>query len=658
MNGRPAACLVAGFFLLAFGPARAAAWLPEGATWSAARSEAEITAGELTRVFLSGDVSFQSGDLRLRADRAEYDARGNTLSLDGAIHLVMPAGDVRAEEAFFCLDSGTGRTGEAVFAFPPLFGWAAAVVIAGPDELELRHGQASNCYHLRPPAAVAFEKLTVRPGESAAVRAARLKFFGRSFFYLPRYSYPLTEDEFREGVYLFRLTPRYGSAEGLQLYTSTTVGGGRERYRLDLDYRGRRGPAGGFTVDSTRSGASTLGFYYVDDRFAQRGRYRVEASHDNDFGTDGRSRLFAGYYRYSDELFLDDFFRRESRRRVHRALFYRGVTGDRGHVRLRLEAEPDRWFNETRYLPELAGQSFPRPLGPFYRQQSFQVTRLSGGGAGDGETVTRVHLAPELSLARPLAGGTARYCLSGGATFFSAAVDGGSALRAGGRAGVDLDWRFGRRLAGGLTHLVEPRLTLARDFVSRPPERFHQYDALDRAADDTLVTVGLVNRLTGPSEAPGGDRLRLDGALDYSLHRGEGDAFRVDFAYRPRAWLELDARAEYLFGPGTWPTALARVTWRGGPLEAGVRQAVHGRESNRAAPFFVYSPGRRHRFEGSFDYDWRQRQLESRELAWRRSFHCWEMRLAFYRDRSGSEVSLAFSPLFFTSAAGASGTPR
>lgn len=641
--------------LLLAAPALAAtgarAGFPDAFDWRADDSSVLLEGGEVVLVAMEGRVVIRSGEITLESDRGEYDRTEETVLLSGNVRLAVPAGEISTDRAFYDFAAGSGWTGPATFSLPPVFGRTEGIRLLPGGVLEIGPGFVSNCYRERPPVLIRVSRLTLRPGEAAVARSLVMTAGGCPVFYLPWLSYPLgdRDDAARTG-YPFHVHPRYSSLEGFQLFTSTFAGTGRERFRADLDYRGRRGIGAGPALETSRFGESSLRSYHIADRLENANRYRIEARHRTDFDGTGKDLLLGEFHKFSDPLFIDDFFDRETLARSHRSFLHYGMNRGWYHAGLGFEGEVDGRFGEPRRLPDFTWQSFFRPAGGIHHREVLSLSRLTREIEGRGEETLRAHLEPEISLFRPMLGGMARPFLAAGATFYSRDREGGPAVRGLGRAGFNLDWRLSRDFGSagrGFEHLLEPRLTIRGQTVSSPPGNFHDYDGLDRLESDTLAGFQLVNRFRGRSPVGGGEILRLDTGVDYSLRRGEADIFRSYLEYRPRPGLKLGSSAEYDFREKEWRNVFTRLAWAGEGFEAGASQAVHGRESNVVSPFLSFDAGPRYRFEGRAGYDLRASRFKAREVAVRRFFHCWEARLVVSRDGGGTGVGLTFSPRFF-----------
>jgi lipopolysaccharide assembly outer membrane protein LptD (OstA) len=620
--------------------------------WKAENSEAVLTSdGAVSEIILTGKVSLVSGDRTVTAEEGHYFPDRQEAVLSGKVRLLLPAGKVDTDKAFYNFANGTGFTGPAIFANPPWFGKAERIEIESADTIRLRDGYLTTCDLIPPHYRVTLKSASVKEGEWIKIESATFRVGKVPIFHLPVFSQSLGSSE----AFALGITPVINSIDGFQLYTTLKYNTPQERYSLDLDYRGAQGFGFGPSLKSSRWGQTDIKTYFIQDLKQERDRYRLETWHRSNFPKEsGEDNFLLQIHKFSDADFLKNYFWREYDQDVERNSFLLySLNRKNYYVGFLMDGELDNYRNLTQRLPELTFFAPFRKAAGFYWQEEAALSNLSKEFSGKTETTNRFNFTESVSRFYPMAGGVLRPFITGGATYYSQNNEGNETTRYLAEEGVDLGWKFGRTFkqkdGSDVVHYLEPRITLLNRDVSLEPEKLFQYDDLDQIQTDQLLSLQLLNRLEVNRPNGSFEALRFNLEADYSIKKERFGELRSLFVFDPRKNLTLRSEGDFDLDTGKWKTISTSFDWH----KNGFRfQLDHGyqRDTDETITPRVSLPlGKKWRIDSYAAYDLKNDNFEGREISIWRDLHCWEGRLGLYRDQDETEVYLIFTLKGFSS---------
>jgi LPS-assembly protein len=146
------------------------------------------------RVYASGDVEIHYGELRLFADRIEYDLETKDVRAEGNV-VVQSGGEViRAERAFYNLGSGRGTIERASGLVQPSVLFEAETLERKQDDLyTLKKARVTACTQPNPRWSFGLSKANLKKDEYIEMWDAVVRVKSVPVLYLPYLRYPLKE---------------------------------------------------------------------------------------------------------------------------------------------------------------------------------------------------------------------------------------------------------------------------------------------------------------------------------------------------------------------------------------------------------------------------------------------------------------------------------
>lgn len=279
----------------------------------------------------SGDVIVKYGDVTIEAEQVEYHRSSGKIFARDNVRIFKDGEVIEAEEIIYDTKTGEMTTSQLRSALEPVF--YTSENIERPEEgtddpIILRdstfttHDSATPNYHFE------VKKLEVYPDKRVLVMHGAKVYVGKTpVFWFPYYVQPLDAEL---GYYP---TPGWNSAwGGFLLNRYGFMIGDNVLAKAHVDYRSKRGLAGGFEFESKKfqhnPNIGRLNLYYANDSNPQLGfsgrnrrngptndRYRVNLQHRVYFpGSDDETfYLDFDINKLSDEFFYQDFYPAEFR---------------------------------------------------------------------------------------------------------------------------------------------------------------------------------------------------------------------------------------------------------------------------------------------------------------------------------------------------------
>lgn len=641
-----------------------------------------------------GNVVVRSGSQVLRADRGRLNLQTGEIEASGNVMLEQGEGrDVwYGETLTYNFVTREGLAAETAFETEPFTIRTATTRTTPEGHMQVEGASITSCelprghehYTLRA------RRATVRPGASITMRHVQLRLFGVPVLYSPWLYRGLRGDEG------WRFEPGYSSRMGAFLLSTyrrrvlTTDDGGWVRSKSRIDYRTRRGVAGGqgFDWELPDLGDGDISFYLLDDRRATEDdrppdrvdatRYRLSLQHAINTSPRDRWLLQADYL--SDSYLLRDFYEDTYRRRrqpdnlvsyAHRApSFSAGAL-----MRFRL----NDFYEQVERLPEVWLDVMRREAfaeGLYYESQNRlallnrRFDDLSAEEDYDAWRLDSAHLltypfktAGFLNLV-PRAGARATFYSDtlqprtevelvtltetndlGQVTSRTTEVErrfsepDGSDVRLRLELGLQAAFRAYRTFRVGerdWRHVVEPYAdyTLIPE-PTRLPAELYQFDRVDRLDEVHGVRLGTRNMLQTRSGRTIVNVADVDVHTTYRIARPSGadpvDHVHLDARFFPDDWIRLNARGTYSLSESALVSLDSRLhAWRSPVWSLDAEHNYRDDRRNAVTGSVTFSPNPFRRYNLYGRYDYHNGEIEEQGGYVQFSTDCLAMRLGGY----------------------------
>lgn len=582
-------------------------------------------------------VLVKSGTAVLTADRARVDPQTGEAEAEGRVRIQQGeqvwVGDfIRYNFLTRQMQAEQFRTGRS-----PVF--AAGEELRG--DLTNQIYTARNAYITtddvaEPAQKVRAKYIKINPGKSIEARHAVLYLGPVPVFYFPYYSRTLKARENN-----FSFIPGYRSLFGPFLFTtynwflSDEVDGA-----LRLDYRGRRGLAGGADANLHlgRWGETAMKYYYLHDQnpdIEDNGldipadRQRAQLHYDAMPFTNLNVKAAFNYQ--SDELVLHDFFESEYRHDPQPITFAE-VNKLWSNFSLDLYAQPqvNDFFDTVERLPDVKLSAFRQQIGPsplFYESESSagyyrrRFAETNDVASGLDYSAARADTFHQITLPQTFFGWLNVTPRAGGRfTYYSAASGPGGTNNEVSRGifntGAEVTFKASRLwpaatnrflAVDGLRHIVEPGFNYV--YVPTPNQRppdlpqfdyevpslrllpidFPDYNAIDSIDSQNVLRLGLRNRLQTKREGQIENLVYWEVYTDWRLDRNPNQTtfsdVYSDLAFRPRSWITLESRTATDVEEGVLRSASEALVLRPNHIWSWGISYWYSRDDFRPAPY-------------------------------------------------------------------------
>ena len=322
-------------------------------------------------VVVEGNVVVTKGDSVHTCDKAPDNTSTNDAHAEGKVILKDKNGTIKAKSCDFNFKTKTGQAYDATLAYPPYYGQGKIIKKVSENEIQVKNGYFTTCDHEgHPHYRMQSRLLEMFPGDKVTARATTFRVANTPIIYLPKFTQNLKDDKMHVQV-----TPGKSRDWGLFILTAwrydflANSGG-----RINLDYRERRGLAGGIDnyYDTKTYGKGYFKTYYMDQRNLARRhlyynfingvppgnttykeRYRVQWRHK--WEADKNTYWLAEYHKITDTKLIKDYFFREYEKDSHPVsyIFYNHLMPDSSNFSVLNQKRTNRIFTETEKLPEI-----------------------------------------------------------------------------------------------------------------------------------------------------------------------------------------------------------------------------------------------------------------------------------------------------------------
>jgi LPS-assembly protein len=377
------------------------------------RVRAERNGGEKGHFWWEGFVDLQSGEVRIQADRMQYDeddqpdgtrlrrlkAQSNVVFLRGDERLAGETLEMDLDTNFAVLENASG------FVKPDLFVEARKIERVDADTYRIHDARFTSCAQPNPRWGLSASSATIDLDDHISATNVFFKVKSVPALYFPYFRYPI-KDEGRASGLLF---PHFGfsSLRGFNIGTGFFWAMGRSADQtFYADHFSRVGYGVGHELRWTRDAPSRGSFksYWFNPEKGQLVDYDLDW---NVLQTlPNRFRLTANVRKYSSQNFQQQFqdnFALATNRTQRSVLNLQGQAG-RGGPQLQLQAEStDTYFGDyvqiMRRLPALRVARFSQKLGRSQYALGYEARAEYLGRSVDDivDYWGRVDLAPEMS---------------------------------------------------------------------------------------------------------------------------------------------------------------------------------------------------------------------------------------------------------------------
>jgi LPS-assembly protein len=537
----------------------------------------------------SEEVLIEYQDVRIRADRARYDFRTKTATLEG--HVVIDQGPTRlaGSRGVFQIETKTGSLEDASADLAPTYHVIArSIEKVGEATYRIRDGIFTSCDVPDPDWSFFLSEATVTLDDYARMKNVSFRAGRVPLLYTPYLIWPTREDRAsgllvpgigynsRRGAYLgtsyYWVTGRSTDATTLlDLYSKGSVGLGQElRWTPSPEAAGlfqgygirdteatvcvppAEAPEGGSacTLSNGRPGVFAL---------RTRTRWKARVDHvSDDLPYDVRGVL--SFLDYSDEQFLQDFERSFALSSARQIVSRGFLTKNLGDDSFNLRVERSETFFGTEVIqqriPSLEYFRRTSRIGPtplfLAAESSLSYLYLDRGPNLPKGSYGRFDLHPTLSLPWkqiPWLSVTAK--ASGRVTAYTDSIaseltrfEGEGVTRTYGEAGLSIVGPSFSRIYdaaigpfGRFKHVIEPRVEYQYLSEVEDPARIPAYDEVDTPLGLNQIRYALINRLLArpadPKAGSASEVASLEIAQTYAFERPQ-PLFETPTAFLPR----------------------------------------------------------------------------------------------------------------------------
>jgi LPS-assembly protein len=198
-------------------PRGIACWPPVPLTAPAdfGAEDIELTSGDADiqangSAIFNGPIELRSTSRSLKADSAVYDSEQEVVQAKGDVEYEDPLNSIKGESVEYNTATGQFKFSDAEFELRdiPVRGSAKRIAIVEPGVLELQRVKLTSCPEGRDDWLLRAKRLELNKNTGmGTARGASLAFKGVPFFYVPYFTYPITDDR-KSGL----LLPEFGTS--------------------------------------------------------------------------------------------------------------------------------------------------------------------------------------------------------------------------------------------------------------------------------------------------------------------------------------------------------------------------------------------------------------------------------------------------------------
>ena len=635
-------------------------------------------ATEKKEVTATGNVSVDYKGTKLRCNKLTVNTQTKDATAEGNVRIEDKDGVMYGEKIIYNFNTQKGTLVNAKFSSSPYFGKSEEIQRVNEKKFISLRGYATTCDFDRPHYNLRAKKVVLIPGDKIQTRQDTL-FIGQTpMMYLPYYSHSL-----KDPLMHVQLSPGYSKDWGAYLlsawrYNLTDNVNGR----IYLDYRDRRGLAGGFgaNYNSINLGKADLKFYYMHENDTNLDvnqphefqRYFVRLRHKWDI--DERNNLISEYYKIVDSKrillgteynVLKDYFPREYEKDAQPlsySFFHHSFTDSSMDVLV--QKRTNRWYSQIEKLPEVRYSLPSMQLAelPLYFENNTQAANFNQKNAvpspsGADVSLNRFDTFNKITLPVKLSFIDLSPFIAGRQTYYDKDINGASigprtVFYTGAQASTkfyrifDVKPDFLGMEINGLRHIITPTISYAynHDPTIRST-RLRQMDAVDSIALNNAANFELSNKLQTKRNGQAVDFLDFIVSNTYTFYKidpltdeksgGNLADYLFELKFLPYSRVRLDADADYNHEGDYFSNANYDINFNlGEERSIGLGQRYQRKGANeltfnsdcRISPKWKFRVYERYQFKETADI---RHGLVKQEYTFSRDLHCWLVDLTY-----------------------------
>lgn len=541
---------------------------------------------EKKEVTAVGNVSVDYKGTKLRCNKLTVNTQTKDATAEGNVRIEDESGVMLGEKIIYNFNTKKGNLVNAHFVAVPYFGKSETIEKVSENKFVALNGYATTCDLERPHYNLKSRKISVYPKDKIQTKKDTL-YIGRiPLMYLPYYNHSL-----KDPLMHVQLSPGYSKDWGAYLlsawrYNLTDNINGR----IYLDYRDRRGLAGGFgaNCNTGKFGRGDVKFYYMqerprdfkEDQPGEFQRYFVRLRHKWDI--DERTNLVNEYYRITDSKrillgeeynVLKDYFPREyeiDTQPLSYTLLHHSFNNSSADILV--QKRVNRWYTpgQLEKLPEVRYNLPSLQMGesPLYFEDSssagnFNYKHAVPSPSSDDINYNRLDSTNKVSLPMRLAFINVTPFAGMHNTVYDKDTNNDAVLRNMFITGADFSTKFYRLFdlksnflgmdINGLRHIITPTIGYAYNHrPTVPSSKLKQIplEAIDALAGSNSATLGLSNKFQTKRNNQSVDfaDFSVNSSYNYKPKGGRGSSLGdvlFDLQFLPYSWLRLDSDATY-----------------------------------------------------------------------------------------------------------------
>lgn len=643
-------------------------------------------------IVAKGDVKMNYKGIELYCDEGTYNTKTNKAAIKGNVKIVQAGSTFYGQDGIYDFNTNNAQVFDIRVEQPPIYAEAKKGNKIGNEKNVLEHGYVTTCNLEKPHYRICAKRIIIYPEDRVVAKNVILKVGEIPIFYFPYISQSFNDKSFIAEASV-------GKEKDWGYYLLT-----RWRYRINRQSRGKiifdwydkRGHGIGVNnkIETKNMGEALIKYYQIEDKFYESDtinrenffdrfperqnidakyleddRYKAQISYD--WQAKPNLSIKAELNKFSDEFFMQDFFKREYEIEPHPLSYIlMNYSLKNASLSLLTQKRTNTFFTETEYLPQLEYNFYRKNIGSskFYFESLDKISNLSYEVSRSNieHNSFRVHSHNTLTYIDKIRWLNITPYVGYYANFYNENAFGDNNVwRLAPEAGLTLSTKlyksfdlntniFGDRIEH-IRHVLTPELSYAYihdSTVSNGNITPVQFDAVDSLVRKDTLTFYLRNKLQGKSKNRKWDFIYFSPSVEYSLkNEGSGSYFeniKADLEIYPKEGVSFNADATYTINKYSSnrrriSTANFDVFFKGALKEVensdvGDYSISLGHRYNRVSSTegtlsLEYQLTPKIKFNNYMLYEYNTEDLEKQQYSIRADLHCWWMDLGVDFDR-------------------------
>lgn len=654
------------------------------------------------RIVAKGNVKMNYKGAELYCDEGTYNVSSNNATIKGNVKIIQDGSTLYGEDGVYDFNTNDAQVFSIRVEQPPIYGEAKKGNKIGKEKNVLEQGYVTTCSLQKPHYRICAKQIIIYPGE---------RFVGKNVVFkvgeIPIFYFPYISQSFNDKSFIAEASIGKEKDWGYYLLT-------RWRYTMNKENRGKiifdwysdmgTGIGVEHKIETKNAGEALLKYYQIKDkyyesdtinrekffeRFPERenidakyledDRYKTQISYD--WQAKPNLSIKAELNKFSDEFFMQDFFKREYEIEPHPlsyVLMNYSLNGS--SLSLLTQKRANTFFTETEYLPQLEYNFYRRNIGSskFYFDSIDKISNLGYEVSRSSveHNTFRLHSHNTLTYIDKIKWLNITPYVGYYANFYNENAFGdNNILRLAPEAGVTLSTKLyknfdlNENFFGGdieqVRHVLTPELSytyLHDSTVSDGNITPVQFDVVDSLIRKDLITFYLRNKLQVKTKDKAWDFVYFSPSVEYSLkNEGRGSYFeniKADLEIYPKEGISFNADTTYMinkYDPNSRriSTANFAMTLSGAMKElensdVGKYSLSLGHRYNRLSSTegtlsLEYQLTPKIKVNNYMFYEYNTEDLEKQQYSITADLHCWWMDLGVDFDRherGGKDVTV------------------